>query len=350
MARRFSLQTRRIFPAFTLIELLVVVAIIAILISILLPSLNSARNSAKAVQCGANLKDVGVGIATFVSERGFYPPSYAYPDSPGDWDITLDNLRSNQSLSREHAYQHWSYYLYSKGTVHDKSFTCPSMNKGGHPRTYPGMDAEDWEAGQSADGNDKPFNKTDRQARRIAYTANAAILPRNKFSTDLADGGPRVNVLVRDNLIKMPGRVVLATEFNKNWRAVAIRYAGGLESRSHRPVTPFYHTSSTINEYAASLEQEGFRYNRTGDKAYGLVARRDHEELEALIDHEQTLNAVGRHHPGGDQLGGTANFLYCDGHVQRKTIKQTIEDREWGENYYSITGNNRVVDRFVKLP
>jgi prepilin-type processing-associated H-X9-DG protein len=56
------------------------------------------------------------------------------------------------------------------------------------------------------------------------------------------------------------------------------------------------------------------------------------------------LNAVGRHHPGGDdtELGGTANFLYADNHVERKSVKQTIKKAEWGKKFYSITGKNTV--------
>lgn len=46
--------------AFTLIELLVVVAIIAVLVAILLPSLSQAREQAKAVQCAANMRQIGV--------------------------------------------------------------------------------------------------------------------------------------------------------------------------------------------------------------------------------------------------------------------------------------------------
>lgn len=51
---------------FTLIELLVVVAIIALLISILLPSLNRARQQARLTTCGAQLKDIGNSLASYL--------------------------------------------------------------------------------------------------------------------------------------------------------------------------------------------------------------------------------------------------------------------------------------------
>ncbi len=66
--------------AFTLIELLVVVAIIVVLIAILLPSLGRAREQAKGVQCGAQLKQIGVGMYNYATEnQGKLPPASLAP-------------------------------------------------------------------------------------------------------------------------------------------------------------------------------------------------------------------------------------------------------------------------------
>jgi prepilin-type N-terminal cleavage/methylation domain-containing protein len=62
---------------FTLIELLVVVAIIAVLISILLPSLSQAREQARLVACGSNLRQLGIAIYSYTNDyNGTLPQLY----------------------------------------------------------------------------------------------------------------------------------------------------------------------------------------------------------------------------------------------------------------------------------
>lgn len=61
--------------AFTLIELLVVISIIAVLAGILIPAVSLVRAQAKQSLCLSNLRQLSLGLLTYVSEHdGMIPP------------------------------------------------------------------------------------------------------------------------------------------------------------------------------------------------------------------------------------------------------------------------------------
>jgi len=66
---------------FTLVELLVVIGIIAVLISILIPVLSRTRRSAEALQCAAQLRQVGQAIGSYAHDFHGFRPVGAYPQN-----------------------------------------------------------------------------------------------------------------------------------------------------------------------------------------------------------------------------------------------------------------------------
>ena len=345
--------------AFTLVELLVVIGIIAVLIGILLPSLNKAREAANTVKCESNLHQIGLGLTMYASQYAVLPASYGYAGThyvPG----------SVQSPTQaDHGYVHWSSLIfndYSDGkfaTNADgigmtitkpgpfgspgqwKMFQCPSLENGGlsPTNTYPGNNSY----GVQNDAG----NFVDYQAPRMAYTLNEALCPRNKFVKGIFNGNPRSEHWVKPGSVSHSADVILGTELNVNPGVVlaAGEVSGALVVKSHRPVCGFVYVGSLGSGYTEMPDMAvGGGYTRA------LVQLLAHDpSVGNNFTSETHLDWVGRNH-GKKILDGAGwdlrrtNFLYLDGHVETKHIRETITPWQWGDRMYSLSPNDDYVN------
>lgn len=114
---------------FTLIELLVVVAIISILMSVLLPSLNTARDAARSIQCLSMTRQLVMGQLSYAAQNQNCIPGYwtsgqriIKPDGTaavGDtfstmpttlWDWISPSMGDSMDLSANRAERTWQIF------------------------------------------------------------------------------------------------------------------------------------------------------------------------------------------------------------------------------------------------
>lgn len=134
MVKPRQAESFRVRSGYTIIELLVVTAVISMLIALLLPALQSARGSARRVQCLNNMRNVSLGLLQATDSANRFPACGYYGDgTPG----TVGSFRSwvvdiLPYIDQARLYNEWDFdehYLKTTngplGDTHIAVLICP---------------------------------------------------------------------------------------------------------------------------------------------------------------------------------------------------------------------------------
>jgi len=126
--------------AFTLIDVLVSIGVIAVLIGIILPSYGKAREAAHRIVCGSNLRQLGIGVASYAQDNRDIIPHSVFLSPYGDRSATpqvqdMVVIRTDSKAFRKRPWGQWDgigMLFNGDYTPAAKIYYCPS-HSGDHP-------------------------------------------------------------------------------------------------------------------------------------------------------------------------------------------------------------------------
>jgi prepilin-type N-terminal cleavage/methylation domain-containing protein/prepilin-type processing-associated H-X9-DG protein len=348
------------FRGFTMVELLIVIGIIAALIALLLPALSKAREAARTLKCAANLHAIGQGVAVYVVDfKGYLPAS-------NTWKHMVITATTQTPTTPIYGTIHWSSLLYARKDLSDATtiyqspvgwemFQCPSLDGGGLPpaNTYPGNSSLPNEASGVDPDTGQPV--IDAQSPRLAYTLNEALCPRPFFVAGATAANSQIQRpyrFVRASSVQHSSGTILATELwgiQSVMEVVSLVDQQSLVSGARRPVSGFTAgLTGAENLWQLPYVPQYASLFPLIRVTSGFLNPDPSTTASASSASMTSLDWIGRNH-GKRILDNTgfdirkSNFLYLDGHVETKGIRDTLNPAfQWGDQFYSLTGGDVV--------
>jgi hypothetical protein len=123
------------FSGYTIVELLVTLGVVSLLIAIILPTLSSSQRSGGRIACFTQLRDAGIGLATYSNDfRDAWPSPMEYDPDAGVWGARFRGRvypQSHQETPRDYLVVEGMWHIPLLGRIYEDStfveaLVCPS--------------------------------------------------------------------------------------------------------------------------------------------------------------------------------------------------------------------------------